>query len=622
LLFLFLLQKEQMALRIRFLSAVMVDGGNAEMDKGKVKIEEEGLTTEQIAKRREMEEVTCYFSLDNWRDCPLGIGLLVLPRTARERKRGLVPRVLMVSDYVSAGAFNMGVRAKVSSESVGLDRDVENEEGEGGGGILTSSNRGRINAWLPIYINEVNWKYSKAWAPSAFSIIATQFNDMFKPIHCLTVCAKLMIQSVVQAMIEEKFISEKSIQMYCDIHRLFLQMMDEYPAVREEAETKLKTFIQSPKSRIRALTPDLGDMITYLAVSDTVFWDDLRDFYVEESFRRNARHIGHFPIHEIADEETLVQKWSEGTNYGKVTMFNVHFLRVCRPKGVPLTEIKHNYDSRWGRLSDETLYALKKGAEEILKVDKALVALHRLGVDIDTGALAELILWALENKEETGTTPPYEGLPKGPGHRVMEWKWKHQSWKQSIMNPPPLLEYWPAPPKHVGKKSNLEGVGRLLFQLRSGARAEAVPMEEAECHCQRCQTERALQEKRKQWREKPLPKTAGDPRNAIFVGRLDYKTTEETLVDQFSQFGKVLRAQVVRDINGKSRGYAFVEFSTRDPVNNLVQNFKNSLTIDSRTVIIDDQKGRVDPSFLPRYLGGGLGLGGRGSSGGGDRMKE
>lgn len=43
-----------------------------------------------------------------------------------------------------------------------------------------SGSRGRVNAWLPLYVNDVNWKYAKSWAPSAFSIIATQFNDMFE----------------------------------------------------------------------------------------------------------------------------------------------------------------------------------------------------------------------------------------------------------------------------------------------------------------------------------------------------------------------------------------------------------------------------------------------------------
>lgn len=53
-----------------------------------------------------------------------------------------------------------------------------------------------------------------------------------------------------------------------------------------------------------------------------------------------------------------------------------------------------------------------------------------------------------------------------------------------------------------------------------------------------------------------------DMYRTIFVGRLDYKTTEETLRRTFDKvFGDVVSVRIVRDINtNKSRGYGFVEF--------------------------------------------------------------
>ncbi len=142
-----------------------------------------------------------------------------------------------------------------------------------------------------IDINSTNWKFAKAWAPSAFSIIATQFNDLFQPIQALQVCSKLMISCVVKCMIEDERISEKSIQMYCDVHRLLLEIATEFPEIRKNAEQKLRDFIKSPANRSRAKTPDLGDLVMCLAVADSVSWKEIAEIYVQEAFRRNVIRI-------------------------------------------------------------------------------------------------------------------------------------------------------------------------------------------------------------------------------------------------------------------------------------------------------------------------------------------
>jgi hypothetical protein len=56
---------------------------------------------------------------------------------------------------------------------------------------------------------------------------------------------------------------ERAIQMYCDVHRLFLQMVAEHPLIVKEADTKLQQFIDFPELRKRSVTPDLGDLIDY-----------------------------------------------------------------------------------------------------------------------------------------------------------------------------------------------------------------------------------------------------------------------------------------------------------------------------------------------------------------------
>lgn len=51
----------------------------------------------------------------------------------------------------------------------------------------------------------------------------------------------------------------------------------------------------------------------------------------------------------------------------------------------------------------------------------------------------------------------------------------------------------------------------------------------------------------------------------IYVGNLNYNTTEESLREGFSGFGQVESVVIIKDkFNGRSRGYGFVEFSTEE----------------------------------------------------------
>lgn len=71
-------------------------------------------------------------------------------------------------------------------------------------------------------------------------------------------------------------------------------------------------------------------------------------------------------------------------------------------------------------------------------------------------------------------------------------------------------------------------------------------------------------ETRKRMAETYRPKedthAAGDPFKTLFVARLSYDTTERELMHEFERYGRIEHIHIVRDQNGKSRGYAFVLF--------------------------------------------------------------
>lgn len=171
---------EQLAMRLRFLAAsdpTFRDKDSVAAEKAELKPENKKRTAEEVERRKLADDLfTCYVSLGTWREEEIGIGLLVKPRTMRERYKKLMPMVSIVPDYISASSFNTGVKATALKPEAALDRENDEEEEHS---MVKSSTRGRINAWLPLYINRSHWKSAKNYATSALSIIATQYNDIF-----------------------------------------------------------------------------------------------------------------------------------------------------------------------------------------------------------------------------------------------------------------------------------------------------------------------------------------------------------------------------------------------------------------------------------------------------------
>lgn len=58
------------------------------------------------------------------------------------------------------------------------------------------------------------------------------------------------------------------------------------------------------------------------------------------------------------------------------------------------------------------------------------------------------------------------------------------------------------------------------------------------------------------------PMMAVNPRTAVtlYIGDLDEQINEEMLYLRFSQFGQIFTLKIARDMNKKSRGFAFVTY--------------------------------------------------------------
>lgn len=72
------------------------------------------------------------------------------------------------------------------------------------------------------------------------------------------------------------------------------------------------------------------------------------------------------------------------------------------------------------------------------------------------------------------------------------------------------------------------------------------------------------------------------PETVLFVCKLNPLTTSEGLATCFSQFGKVLSSEVLKDPKGNSRCYAFVEFAEKASCDRAVQKMDKALIDDCR----------------------------------------
>jgi RNA recognition motif-containing protein len=80
----------------------------------------------------------------------------------------------------------------------------------------------------------------------------------------------------------------------------------------------------------------------------------------------------------------------------------------------------------------------------------------------------------------------------------------------------------------------------------------------------------------------------------IYVGNLNYDTTEDTLRTLFAEFGEVESVNVITDrYTGRPKGFAFVEM-TSDESGQAAIGALNGKLVDNREIRVDKAKPRVD----------------------------
>jgi hypothetical protein len=254
-------------------------------------------------------------------------------------------------------AFNKGVGLSSESEDAHLPS-------------MVSSSRKQLNGWFPLYLNAHHWARARPYAASAFAVLAGRKpQSPLQASDILDVCCSLLTCAVVGFLKDQDSninnatfgrvrASERSVQMYADVHRLFLQMAREYPEVGQLATRRLRLFIQDPANRTRKSTPRLGDLVHCLLISAEVSWQELAPSLIPEALRRHV--VRQESCGRTFDSKSclgsvdyLIDSWdSFAPQAGVVVCFCALFCQcVGRPRDIPLEQVETTYDRCWGRLS-------------------------------------------------------------------------------------------------------------------------------------------------------------------------------------------------------------------------------------------------------------------------------
>nr|XP_053655077.1 protein boule-like [Cherax quadricarinatus] len=90
--------------------------------------------------------------------------------------------------------------------------------------------------------------------------------------------------------------------------------------------------------------------------------------------------------------------------------------------------------------------------------------------------------------------------------------------------------------------------------------------------------------------------------NRVFVGGISASTTEQDLLELFSQYGAVKATKIISDRAGVSKGYGFVTFETEEEARRLTQEADNIMLKDRKLNIAPAIKKQVsDVGYMKTY---------------------
>ncbi|MBE3114093.1 MAG: RNA-binding protein [Actinobacteria bacterium] len=82
----------------------------------------------------------------------------------------------------------------------------------------------------------------------------------------------------------------------------------------------------------------------------------------------------------------------------------------------------------------------------------------------------------------------------------------------------------------------------------------------------------------------------------MYVGNLDYNTTDKELEELFSPLGTVTYSKVIMRMDGKSRGFGFVEMESEEQTKAAIEKLNQS-DFNGRTIVVNEARTQANGNF-------------------------
>lgn len=211
--------------------------------------------------------------------------------------------------------------------------------------------------------------------------------------------------------------------MFIYIHRLLILFLEKYPELKTTINEKIERFIEKPELRIKDETPNIGDLLVFLTVSEKYNWDDLKDSYLNEQLDRQVLWV----LKEIPDldkvedpelEESKIEASFRSTIVGyRITMLMKIFnTEIFEKGGKDFTKLAALVDSRYCRLLGEDEDNFKQLVDGIFEVRNFLKYYLEVGKEVpDKKSLSVALKNAVKNsleKKYHGNETDLNAIPK------------------------------------------------------------------------------------------------------------------------------------------------------------------------------------------------------------------
>ncbi|RUS23391.1 TerD domain-containing protein [Endogone sp. FLAS-F59071] len=241
----------------------------------------------------------------------------------------------------------------------------------------------KFTDWLPLYITHDH--FVRALPDIKYFMVRMSPHWQTNTFDCemvLEVIPKMMNTLIVLICDKGVHASEKAIEGYFLLHRLFVSLIQEFPRLRVIIDQRISAFMANESSRHKDSYPSLGDFLPLISVSRYAWTTPgLARMVMDELFDRNVlwtckahpelAKIGNDRQDVPADHDRLNKTLKASAISMRLIQYHVYFLWLLRrEKEQTVEDVAASNDYFYGKPPRKTVVAFQQRVQQILAVKR------------------------------------------------------------------------------------------------------------------------------------------------------------------------------------------------------------------------------------------------------------